>query len=358
MRLILDSNIYCQDFSLSGTMFQTFLSELVRTGNSLFVPNIILEEVVNKYCVEYQRLVSQATRIGFVNYHRLPNLDEEKVRYRAYFQEKLSRVQYSLLGYPIIPHEVLAKKALEHKKPFKPNGQGYRDSLIWSTVLELAESGNLDPIGFISSNIRDFADELNNRQLHPNLVEDIERRSSGRRIGEIRYFPSLESFVREQIYPSLEIISDIETRLRSNTYENLNLMSFVEDELNEFALGKEFNSEEIGIPEEIGSANYSWLEDVISIEDISVMKISDNELLIEFSAKVECEFDFYAHRSYVFLHWNTIRPKSDITDEDEDFVPASISTEVILGIAIIYNVSSEQITSKQIISAHPSRREE
>jgi hypothetical protein len=285
-------------------------------------------------------------------------LGEEKVRYRTYFQEKLSRVRYSLLGYPIIPHEVLAKKALEHKKPFKPNGQGYRDSLIWSTVLELAESGNLDSIGFISSNIRDFADELNNRQLHPDLVEDIERRFSGRRVGEIRYFPNLESFVREQIYPSLEILTDIETRLRSNTYENLNLKNFLEDELNGFALGREFNSEEIELPDEISSANYSWLEDVLSIKDISVMKISDNEILIEFSAEVECDFDFYAHRAYVLSRLNLIRPKFDIFDEDEYFVPASISAKTILDIAIIYNVSSRQITSKQIISACPSRLEE
>lgn len=285
-------------------------------------------------------------------------LAEEKARYSTYLNEKLSRVRYSLIEYPNISHEVLARKAIQHKKPFKPNGQGYRDSLIWSTILELAGGGNLDQIGFVSSNIRDFADESDHRQLHPDLLEDIVNSSRDRRIGEIKYFDNLESFVREQIYPSLEIISDIETRLRNNTYENLNLTSFLEEELNEFALGKEFMSEDIGIPEEIGSANYSWLEDVMNIEDISVMKISNIEFLIEFSATVRCEFDFYAHRSNILFHLDSIRPRYDTADEDNDFVSAAISSEVVMDIAIIHNISSHQITSKQIISACPARVEE
>jgi hypothetical protein len=357
MRLILDSNIYCRDFSLAGTSFQTFLSELLRTGNSLFVPEIIIEEVVNSYFKEYKILRTIAARIGFVSYQHLPNLNEQKRRYQTDLLEKLSRIHYSPLGYPNTPHGVLARKALEHKKPFKPNGQGYRDSLIWANVLELAGSGDHSAVGFISSNVRDFAAENDTSQLHPDLLEDIRRTSQVGSIGEIRFFASLELFVHEHIIPSLQILTEIESSLRSNTYENLNLTSFVEDELNDFALGREFSNEEINLPDEVTSANFSCLNAVLGIEEVAAMKISDNELLIDFSVKADCEFDFYVHRAFAQYYFDNIRLRSDFDDEDKDWVPASISTGTIIDIAIIYNTESRLITSKQILSARPLEAE-
>ncbi|MCJ7589510.1 MAG: PIN domain-containing protein [Candidatus Aminicenantes bacterium] len=354
----MDSNIYCKDYSLSGTTFQALLTDFHIRGDSLFVPRIVLEEVVNKYYEEYHQLFRTATRIGFVNYIHLPNSNEERERYLTYFQEKLSAFHYSLLDYPTISHEDLAKKALEYKKPFKQDGQGYRDSLIWATVLDLAGRESTESIGFISANTNDFTDRVNNRQLHPDLREDLERRFAGRCVFEIGYYPSLETYVQEHIYSTLEILTDIETRLDNNSYEGLDLKRFIEDNVNEFALGKEFSSAEIGLPDELSSVNLSWIDDVLNIEDISVRKLSETDIMISFFAEVVCNFDFYANRYYVLYNLDDVNPRSDVTDERDDFIRASVTRQVVLIIELIFNVTSRQVTSKQVISVHPSDVEE
>jgi hypothetical protein len=182
-------------------------------------------------------------------------------------------------------------------------------------------------------------------------MEDMVTRTENNPIIEIRYFTSLESFVREQIIPSLDILAEIESSLRSNTYPNLNLKRFLEDDLYELALGREFSGEEISLPDEVNSASLSSVNDVLSIVDVTARKISDDEILIEFTAEADCEFDFYIHQAYADYSRRRIRIRMSLWDDDEDYVPASISSTVSLVIAIIYNTASRQITSKQILRA-------
>lgn len=49
MLLVLDSNIICADFHLKGSDFRVLLDSLPRTGISLCVPEIVIDEAVNKY---------------------------------------------------------------------------------------------------------------------------------------------------------------------------------------------------------------------------------------------------------------------------------------------------------------------
>jgi hypothetical protein len=336
---------------MTGTYFHTLFSELERTGNSLHVPDIVFREVVNNYCEEYNKIIRLAARIGITDHYHLFNIDDEKSRYEEYFRSRLSQVHYSLIGYPNISHETLAVKALLRKKPFKQNGSGYRDALIWANVLDLAVIGDPSPVGFVSENTNDFSSISNPNQLHPDLMEDMVTRTENNPIIEIRYFTSLESFVREQIIPSLDILAEIESSLRSNTYPNLNLKRFLEDDLYELALGREFSGEEISLPDEVNSASLSSVNDVLSIVDVTARKISDDEILIEFTAEADCEFDFYIHQAYADYSRRRIRIRMSLWDDDEDYVPASISSTVSLVIAIIYNTASRQITSKQILRA-------
>jgi len=47
MKIVIDTNIYFQNFLLDGTEFRTFISELPRLGYTLCVPKIVFDETVN-----------------------------------------------------------------------------------------------------------------------------------------------------------------------------------------------------------------------------------------------------------------------------------------------------------------------
>lgn len=98
----------------------------------------------------------------------LPNPDELGRRWR----EEL------LQSFEVIPidaddaREALTREA-ERRKPAKGSGVGARDCAIWLTVKRQHEQTG-GPTYFVSDNIEDFADKQK-RQLHPDLVAEIER---------------------------------------------------------------------------------------------------------------------------------------------------------------------------------------
>lgn len=79
-------------------------------------------------------------------------------------------------GWP--SHEDLVRRELEGRRPFKENGTGYRDALIWHGLLEwMRRIGRQEgePVLFVTGNVRDFAekDEAGAHQLHPHLGADL-----------------------------------------------------------------------------------------------------------------------------------------------------------------------------------------
>lgn len=360
MRIVLDSNIYCKDYRMSGTTFRTFLSELNNAGHSLYVPKIIIEEVVNRYGEEFQKMKMLINKMGYNmpiapgSNRQIIDTQEAKNEYRRFLQDTLSRVRYTLLEYPNVSHEELAQRALRCRRPFRANDRGYRDALIWETILQLASRNHENPVAFITSNTRDFADEQISDRLHPNLTDDIEsRRALGEELSEILLFTNLFNFIEIHIIPTLELLDDIRVQLENNNYQGLNLINFIEEELAQRFSGLEFNPEDVGFPSEFESPSICLIEEVDRIEDVEVRRLSENELLINFSAAVLCEFDFYIIKWELYTLPEEVRPHLWNEEFSDVYALAYKSARVLINISISFNNESRQITSAQITAINP-----
>src|SRR5262249_54391515 len=61
--------------------------------------------------------------------------------YRADLTERLEEVLgIAVLDWPDVPHSDLVSRAVSRRPPFDSKGSGYRDSLVWANVLELAKA--------------------------------------------------------------------------------------------------------------------------------------------------------------------------------------------------------------------------
>jgi predicted nucleic acid-binding protein len=49
VNVVLDANILCEDFFLSGKNFRILWGEAARVPVRIFVPQVVLDETVNKY---------------------------------------------------------------------------------------------------------------------------------------------------------------------------------------------------------------------------------------------------------------------------------------------------------------------
>lgn len=361
MRVVLDSNILCRDFRLAGTIFRTFLSNLGNAGHSLHIPKVVIEEVVNKYGEEFQKLHILITKMGYTvpvtldSNRPITDLHIAKEEFRDYLRNKLSRVNCTFLDYPNVSHEVLSERAIQRRRPFRANDRGYRDALIWESILQLAAESSDTRIAFITSNYRDFANENIPEQLHPDLIADIEsRRGNSETFSEIQLWQDLNSFVERNIYPILELINDIRDQLEANRYQGLNLMTFLEEEHQWLMSGKEFESEDVGLSWEINGLTFSNVQEVYSIDDIEARRLSGNELLINFTANALCEFDFLMGKAEFYSLPDDVRASLWFENRDDYYVSSSITKEVNLNLSLSFDIESQRITSAQIIAISPT----
>jgi hypothetical protein len=84
-------------------------------------------------------------------------------------------VGFVLLPYPEVTHRAVAARALTRRRPFDRLGHdGYRDTLVWETVLALARTLPRGRVVFVSRNSKDFAaEDHRDAPLHPHLADDV-----------------------------------------------------------------------------------------------------------------------------------------------------------------------------------------
>ena len=109
------------------------------------MPRSVIEEVVarhtrdyDEYRLEYQKVARRASRIGI----ELPQPVAYESDYRAFLEDRLGeQIGAILLPWPEVTHSELTRRAVNRESPFKENGAGYRDALVWHSAMALATEG-------------------------------------------------------------------------------------------------------------------------------------------------------------------------------------------------------------------------
>ena len=365
MKVILDSSIICRDFTLSGSTFRAFFDGLKPTGHSLYIPKVVFDESVNKY---FERLKNSKREIekGIRNLERLTkqevsrpvgdeDLERLKEEYKQLLQEKFNAIQVRYLNYPQTSHEEITKRALRRRKPFDGDGQkGYRDTLIWESILELASESQTEPIVFVTANVKDFASG-NDIQLHQDLLEDLTLRLGDEK-GEVVLFKDLEDFVDEHIKPALEFLKNTRSQLNYGKYSDLDLYEFVEGGLASYIGGVELNPLDIDLPREFETPSISSIGEINDISVTDVRQLSTGELLISFLASVEANFDFFVFKPDYYALSDEQQQFIWDRDWNEHYMAGSVSLGVYLNLSLTFDTASKQVTSAQVVEIFSRKR--
>ena len=352
MKIVIDTNIFFHDFMLDGTEFRTLFSELPRLGYVLCLPQIVYDETINKFLEETRKVYDNAKKLGVsaIQFSNFPNPsispENAKESYQAYFTKTLQNLNAELIGYPPVTHQNLVERALARKKPFRSSDTGgYRDALLWETILELAKN---DEVSFITNNPKDFSDE-DKKGLHQDLIDDIQSRE----LKNVSLFTSIHGFNEVKIYPELKNIDEIQEQLKADEYDGLSLVTFLDGELTEHLGSQELDPSDLDLPNEFESPSLSLVEKIGEISEINVRQLSSGELLITFSADMECEFNIFIYKPDYFL----IDGDSEVfvwdNDWNEWYVAASITKQVVLDLKLTFSPENEEVTSVSMLGIHP-----
>jgi len=102
---------------------------------------------------------------------------EEVQHYGGFLKWELYDYRPLIYDYPEVPHEVVIKRMFEGLKPFRNDTDkpdvGYRDFLLWCSVVSLLLADSSTRVMFVTGNYKDFCADASGNQLAPDLVADL-----------------------------------------------------------------------------------------------------------------------------------------------------------------------------------------
>jgi len=293
MFVVLDSSIIRQDLRFATNASRVLLGNHRIIPVTLAVPDVVVDEVTNLF---REKLTTAAITLreahkkmkwlapGTRDLGELPTVESETFKYREFLIKQISDVGGRTLAYPNIPHQTIVKRELQRRKPFKENGSGYRDLLIWESLRQLTWSGH-ERIAFITANVRDF---ITDARLHEDLAVDILNPD------RVEVFPSLKDFNEKHLIPRLEIDERFNKELQTISSGSANVSAWIRDNLLEILRWDEIGYAISPVPD----AGRFYASEIVSFDDFrttSARKLDDGgrlcSVVVRASVDVSIDID-------------------------------------------------------------------
>ena len=299
LQVLIDANVFIDDALMLRGPFRLLMEQARRGTFEILVPKIVIMETVNYRRKkledtkrDYDKATKEAARLFSPDEDPRVALDvgAQTYAYERQLRRKLKNAGARILDFPRVSHEQLARRASRAAKPFRDGDRGYRDALIWHSVLESAQTGQ---VAFVSNNTKDFAGpnsmlatELRNELIA--LVNDRDR---------VILYSSLKNFTDDYIAASERALDSLRELLaRSDLYEQAKwlVIEEIEAELPK-APGLRLMSD--ARPENIQLLQVH----IKDIEAVDAHELTQHEFVIDLHARVDAIMDFSVLKDEMYL---------------------------------------------------------
>lgn len=358
MRVVFDATAFIADFGLAGAAFRAFASAIDIVDLGIFVPQVVLDETVNKYRETIRResqkaeaavsLLERITRKDAGTLLPRFDIDGEVEEYNAYLTTRLEKdFRATVLGYPSVAHADLVRRDLARRRPFRETGKGYRDCLIWHTVLAVCADSK-PPVGFVTANASDFA--LDGR-LHPELVADLA--PLGLRCEDIVLFTSLDDLLKRHVEPQLQTASAVKEDLLEGGYRGFSIEPWVHEECVKYLnADPSWLAELFEFPWGAGKARIKSVAPPLEVDVPSVTVLSDGNVWARIYVTVDARFEVELDDDDIDRHPSLARRFDWWYGENDIYRYGSMEWEEVLrikaGIGMLLSVESGDVLDFEV----------
>jgi hypothetical protein len=219
-----------RDPYLEGADVQLLLSDALRAGHPVTVPEIVVREMVKHYREDLTKAINEVDRHlrRAAELVRVPialptelALDAAVAGYERWLREYLAQTKRCTIV-PIPPSArdglQLIERDLASRRPFNTAGRGMRDTVLWLSVLSWLDHSSTR-VALITENVTDFCEDGVAGRLHPDLLADL---AAGRR-GRVEHFASIKAFAEAHIKPVSERLDSLRAELERGTHPTFDL---------------------------------------------------------------------------------------------------------------------------------------
>ena len=352
MDIVLDTNILFDDWRLASPSMKVIEKALTWGTARLHIPQIVLEEAKNKYREELQSHLEKAnTEIAKVNgmlateSFRKLTVEIDEAQYGQWLDTTLKGLEANIPSYGDIPHADIVSRELKRRRPFQPSGRGYRDCLIWETILRNVIGD--DPVYFITKNKHDFFGE--DGKLHPDLAKDLE--NAGYDKQKVTVYLRLDDYVQKHLEPLLNSTLEAIPGLTEGEFKSWSLSDWLSEHAAEIrrAVTKDLTDTFLSLPAELTDA----FEDVQNI-DITETEIDEayeldtSHILLKVTASSDVTIDAYIDKASTY--WLEEEYPVEIMDADWNRHVAwgQITLELPLELSVVLNLKTEKAESFEV----------
>ena len=295
MDIILDSNIYRNDFLLRSNDFEILLDYLGRTDSSIYFPQIVFDEIKELHKRALRERVLNASKANnnlklvLTDVSKIvaqPILDEnaESDLYIEFIKKRLKISDRHILPPKDNYFAEVTNRAIRREKPCGKDGQGFRDTIIWLTLKDFCVKSKEQQITFISNNDKDFAN-ADKTDLHDSLLKECDSLGI-----KINYFKSIRDFIEKQSFK----IDFITEEWLLSTFEIESFNDHVLDYLN--GIKANLLTELINRKTDHDCSGYSKAThaNTYSLYSFSVYEMLDGSFIVNatFGCEIEVEYEY------------------------------------------------------------------
>lgn len=356
MYVVFDSTEVWKDLLFSKTSMRVLFEYKESIGIKVALPQVVVLEAINHVREEIEAAVvannnrisklskTAAISIGKMLYQR--DIDKLVDEFRGKIEKVIEKKFDALIPIPEVPHENLVMRDLNRKKPFERSGKGYRDALIWESILQLGRETQ-DKIVFISENTKDFSEDGSG--LHKDLRDD--QFEAGLYRSGVDLITSVREFVSEHIIPKLpeeKRIIESFNQVSKQPFEDA-LIDWMYDQF----YGIDIDGDEIDLEYYYEEITLTGVTQVNTMDCIESREISDTKGYLKLACEFEIDVDTTIHSSnydsYISdnsLSWNDLDYESSYTSES---IQCTVEWIIIVQVdrekGIIDSVEIESLTT-------------
>ena len=317
--VIVDTNVFV--FAAHGLRaeMRRLLDEAARGNLDLVVPELVVQESINSW-FEKIRGIEQARRVAVkeLRDRRALPADHEDTRldFEAARQAEDSRVRAALLsagasipGFPAVGHEPVVQRALERRQPFTKDGKdGYRDTVLWETVLEIA---SVQPVIFVSRDARAYyGGGQKEAGIAKHLAQEVAARCGAATAITLIFDPddavtealrqaaneaaeARVSAIRRQAAEDERVAAQITEALKEDDRFVALLSDGIEEAVQYLQLDTDLRP--YGVEADVYGAEIDIVEDITNLTVVSAHKETHGDVICEISADLRADVELSLH---------------------------------------------------------------
>ncbi len=298
MIVTIDANILFKDPFLKGAGATVAKAAADQLGFQLALTEVVLAEAEGNFAGRLKDATSKTRALSRVlielgfgavpSAPSQPEIDEAVRKYRSTLETDFP--QEMRIPFPTITLQELLQRAISKLRPFREVDKGFRDTLIWLSLLTLLKSSN-ENIVFIT-NDEGFRKDKEMNDVHPDLLNDLTQ--EGIELDRFLIYRSLNEFTDNFIYSKLDRLEEIRAGIESGAIElPEEVTDSVAINLWEYSIGVEFDPGEFDVWD-------AFAAEVDVIEDVSIDEVESATLLPGDDILLRCiwegEITFIVHK--------------------------------------------------------------